>query len=513
MLYFPLLDSSTNLSGHRTMPDDQSQSPSLEQGGLARRIVQGILYLGVAQYGVLAIGLIKTPILARLVLPEVHGIVGMANAWVAFLNFFRMELREVVISDQTRDEVRLSVQYLVETAMAAVGIVLSLALRLAWPGLVSTAVWQAIFTILGVQFFFAVTSTPLYILHRDIRQKVLTRLTLTGALISLVVSAAVAFMGYPLLSLLLDAAIPTVVTGIGAWIVVGWRPSLRWDKQIAKDVFSFGVTMWTGGIFSKISFEFDDWLVGNINGETPLAYYQKAYTLAKMPMDVFAGLIGGIALSMYAQSHVVGKAVLERVYEMTTWLLMRIIAVSSIVMLAAADEIVLIMLGPNWLPVPVLLWLMFLYVLGRPLFQNNAQLLISIRQERLYRRSIAVQAIFLLIACPPAVLLWGAKGASVAVSVMGVIGFLLSNWYVARQIDVRFLPIYLLPLALTVILSPLAYLAGSLVDGVLVSFLLKSAVGGLIFCAVTWLFERERLLEVVKLVADQLAKKSEAPAE
>src|SRR5690606_28327616 len=112
-----------------------------------------------------------------------------------------------------------------------------------------------------------------------------------------------------------------------------------------------------------------------------LGFYSRAYTTAKMPMDVFGGAIGGIGLSMYAHARTAGADFLNRAYAVATWLLTRIVAWSSIVFLAAADEIAAVLLGPNWLPVPLILRLLALYMLGRPLWQNNSQLLLAIRQE------------------------------------------------------------------------------------------------------------------------------------
>jgi teichuronic acid exporter len=487
------------------MTDATPTPRDASRASLARKVLRGAAYLGIAQYATLGIGLIKTPILARLIRPEIHGAVALAVSWVSFLNIFRMELREIVISDPEGHPARLTTQYVIEVITTLVGVVLGVIAYLIIPDAASQQVWTAIFALLGVRVIFALTSTPLYILHRDVRQEIITRLTLLGAVLSLIASAALAWSGYPLTSLLVDAALPTVVMGVGAWLAVGWRPARAWDASVARDVWSFATTMWTGSIFSKISFEFDDWLVGKLRGTEALGFYSKAYTLAKMPMDVFAGVIGGIALSVYAQSYAAGRDVFNRVYRLTTWLLMRVVAWSSIVMLAAAEEIVLIMLGPNWQPVPLLVRVMFVYVLGRPLFQNNAQLLIASRHERSYRASQLIQAAALLVLGPPAVYFWGGVGASIAVSVMMLLGFGLSQWHASRQVDAPLIRLYLLPLILTVLITPLLYALGeALGAGIVVSLLVKGALGTLLFGGITYLAERRTAHEVYDLVVDNL---------
>lgn len=494
-------------------PDVPSVVPAnaAQKEALARRVMRGAAYLGVGQYALVAIGVIKTPILARLVAPEYYGVVALASAWVSFISLLRMELPEVVISDAEHQQARLVTQYAIEVATALVGVLVALALWLVIPQMASPLVWQAIFALLGVRVIFALTSTPQYILRRDIRQEVLTRLTLIGALAGALLAIGAAYLGYALAALLLDAAVPVAVLGIGAWIAAGWRPTRTWDPLIARDIRSFALTLWTSGLLGKITWEFDDWLLGNLRGEKALGYYSRAFYLANLPMNLFAGVIGGIALSMYAQSKTAGQEVLRRAYELTTWLLVRVVALASIVMLAAAEEIMLILLGPKWLPVPLLLRVMFLYVLARPLFQNNAQLLLAVRHEKEFQRSLVVQALILVIVAVPAVYYWGAVGASLAVSVMQIVGFLLAQWYTSRHLELRSLRLYLLPLLLVVVLTPAAYMLGAAVGGgIVVTLTVKVAAGAVAFAGIVYVLERREVKEVWALVRANLLRQGEA---
>jgi O-antigen/teichoic acid export membrane protein len=479
------------------------QSAPLTPDTIARRTLRGAFYAGVAQYAALAIGIVKGAILARLVIPEIFGIVAYATTWVSFLTLFRMELSPVVVSDPSGNRARLVTQFILEIVTTASGFVLAGLLYLVAPSVCSPRCWHAIAAILAIRMVAAFTSTPLYILSRDIRQKTLTRLTLLGALGSLAVAPLAAYLGFPLLALLLDVAIPVVVSGVGAWLATGWRVTRDWDAGVARDTISFGFTLWTNGLLGKIIYEFDDWLVGRVKGNAALGFYSKAYALAKMPMDVFAGVVGQLAPALYAQSLNADPGLLAHAYTRTTWLLTRLVALSSIVMLAAAEEIIRILLGPTWLPIAPLLRLMFLFALGRPLMQNNAQLMVVMRREKLLRRFYLLEALILLLLGPPAVLRWGGAGASIVVSVMMAAGLLVSQWHVSRRLSVSVIPLYLLPTVLTVLLTPFLYGVGQAVGaGVIVSLLLKGLIGVTLFGGVVYLLEREAVGEVLARVRD-----------
>lgn len=485
--------------------------PPPSTSGLARRVLRGALYAGIAQYATLAIGIVKGMILARLIDPAIFGVVALAATLVSFFSLFRMELSHVVVSDPHGSQPRLVTQFILEVLTALSAFVLAGAVYLAAPWSCSPGCWTAIGGVLLIRLIAALSSTPQYILTRDIRQDALTRFTLAGGLAALVVAPLVALLGYPIAALLLDLGIPVVVMGAGAWLSAGWRPSRSWDSAIARDTVSFGFTLWTNGLLGKLLFDFDDWLVGVLRGHAPLGFYARAYNLAKMPMDVFAGIIGQLAPSLYSQSAAVGQAVLDRAYFLTTWLLARVVALSSIVMLGAAEELVAILLGPNWGPVVPLLRLMFVFVLARPLWQNNFQLLVVLRRERIVRRIYVVQAVIMLLLCPYAVWRWGGSGASVVVSLMMVVGLALNQWYTSRRVAAPVFRLFTLPLVLAAALTPASYGLGLLVHWAAVpALLLKSLFALALFGGATWLLERDPIRDVLALVADHLPRTSRA---
>jgi len=468
---------------------------------LFQRIASGTLHLGIAQYGSMAIGLIKMPILARLVAPEIFGVVALATAWTSFMQIFRLELREVVIADPQGHAARLNTQFVIELISSLPGILIALVLYLAWPGLATTAAWTAIFAILGMRIIHAATSTPLYILHRDIRQSTITRLTLLGFGLGFAASVILAWQGYPLAALIADAILPSITVGVGAWLATNWRPSLAWDPDIARDVYGFALTLWTSALLQKIMFEGDDWFVGRFAGNQRLGFYSRAYATAKMPMDVFGGTIGGIGLTMYANARTIGRDYLSRVYAFATWLLTRIVAWSSIVFLAAADEIVAVLLGPNWGPVPLILRLLALYMLGRPLWQNNSQLLIAIRQEGSYRLTLVLQAAVLILLGIPTIYFYGAEGAAAASSIMMLLGLIASQRLAARHVSASLWELYGLPLVLVVVLTPLAYWLGAMLEvNTIITLLFKGAFVTLVFAGAVLLFEPRQRDQIIRMV-------------
>lgn len=473
---------------------------------LPRLAVRGALWAGIGQYALFAIGLVKAVWLARLVPAEYFGVVALATAWTSFLSFLRLDLKTVVLSRGDESEEAMAVQFIVENLLSLVGLALGVGLSLARPGTCSGDCWRVVYLLLGLKVFESLTSTPVYLLEKRIRQDVLTRLMILYSLLSLVVPVALAMGGAFIAALAVDAVLPILITGLGAWLVTRWRPRLSWNAALARDMLSFSGTLWTISLMGKVMWEGDDWLIGNLAGVSPLGYYSRAYNTGKLPMDMFAGFVARIALPLYAKGEAAGRAVLSALYGRLTWLLARLIFFFSAAMFVAAEEVTHILLSDRWLPMVPLLRLLALFIIGRPFFQNCAQVLQAIRQEYDFRRSTFVQALIMLLAGPPAVYYWGAPGAAAVSSLMTLVGWIGIEWSVSRHLGAAIWRTYLLPMAVMAGLVGGWALSRDAMAGLNVwaSLLIKGLVCSLAFGLTTLVFERRETVEVFALVREAI---------
>lgn len=472
---------------------------------LARSITRSAIWTGASQYLLFGLGIIKTVILARLIGPDLVGLLAGATVWASYFGFARTELRLAVYSSKEEPEV-LNTQFILENLTGVAGLGVAALVLLIWPGLVQPmATWPLIFILMAEGLFETLTSTPIYLVDRRLRQDVMSKITIFSALVGFIVPVLLAVGGAYMPALLADLLIPPIIQRAGAAIFIGWRPRWIWNETEWRAQLRLAWTMWTTGILGKVTFQFDDWLVFNVKGpRTPVwlgsgvepeGLYSRAYNIGKMPMDVVAGMIGSIALSVYSEGAAQGQEVLQRVYRQMTWILAWIIFFSSTMAFAAANEITHILLGDYWLPMVPLLQLMFLFIIGRPFFQNNSQLLQALRQEKDYRWTTFIQAIFLIIVCPIAVYFWGAAGASVAVSLMSIVGFVLTERLVTKHLKLAIWPTYIAPgLTCLGVIGVLAALGPVLPGNAWASVILKGVVSLIAFGGILILFERQQAL-------------------
>ncbi len=491
------------------MSQSNTSRPSLAQ--LATR---SVIWTGFSQYFFFAFGLVKTIFLYRLIGAEYAGLIAGAAVWASYFSFCRFELR-VPVFNSNEEELVLNTQFWLENFTAVIGLVLAVVSIWLIPNLASSATWALIFILLGLNLFETLTSTARYIVEKRLRQDVIGRLTLFTSVIGFLIPVGLAISGAPLAALTMEIVLPSLVVGAGAVLFTRWIPTLSFDRAELWRQFKVGWTLWTSSLLGKITFQFDDWLVFNINRPHPIAwlesgvraegFYSRAYNAGKMPMDVVAGMIGSVALSLYAESAARGRETLIAAYKQLTWLLTWIICISSAIAFVTADEVILILFGEAWLPMSPLFRLMFLFIVGRPLFQNNAQLLLTLRAENDFRWAMLAQAIFILIACPPAVYLWGAAGASVVVSIMSLIGVIATEWYVAKHLQASLWQLYLVPILTSLVLSiTLLWVMPLITSNIWLAASFKGIVCAIVFGTVLLIFERTNLVNAIQIMRQGL---------
>lgn len=479
--------------------------PSAAPPSIARQALRGALWTGAGQYLLFAFGIAKAIILARLVGREAFGLLAGATVWTSYLGLARLDLRMAALHSREEPSV-LDTQFLLESVSAAMAFPLAVLLMLVWPAALPAAGWGLLFVLLGAAQFDALTSTPTYLVDRRLRQDVTGRLIVATAITGFVVPVAVALTGHPLAALAIDAVWPLLLPRLGAVIYTGWRPGRAWTVAEARRQIRLAATMWSIGMLGKITFQFDDWLVFNLRrpsavlwrgaGVEPEALYDRAYGISKLPMDMAGGLIASNALAIYTERASHGKETLASAYRRMTWGLAWIVFASGAYLFAAIDELVYI-LGDAWVPMVPLLRLMMLFIVGRPLFQNCAQVLLAMEHERDVRRASAVQAAFLAVACPPAVYAFGAAGAAGAVSVMSVIGVAISERAVMARLGHSSWSTYGAPAAAAALTIALSAVAGVHVARPLwLAAIVKAGICGVVFGGTLLTFDRRAAVDV-----------------
>lgn len=379
-------------------------------------------------------------VLARMLLPADFGIVSMASFVIDFLQMFReMGFSSALI--YYKGDIRRAA----DTAFISLLIIAIVLVSLSFMAAPYVAVFYrtaeltAVLRVLSINILLsAFGEVQLSLLAKELafRERLLPDLVPIVAYG--VVAVLLSLMGLGVWSLVIALIVNSVLTSVLAWIVVPWwRPRLRFDRQLASELFGFGKYIVGSSLLVFLITRIDNAFIGRLLGAAPLAYYDFAYGTANRPATHISRVIGQVLFPAYSKIQD-DVAALRRAFFRTTHYVSLLSIPLGVGVITFASPFILTIYGQKWAPSIVPLQLLGIYGLIRsvavnmgPVFKAGGRpnWLTGIALGRL-----AVMGILLY----PAARYYGIIGVSVLSAAVSVVDFMVSAALINRIIRGRF---------------------------------------------------------------------------
>lgn len=233
-------------------------------------------------------------------------------------------------------------------------------------------------------------------------------------------------------SLVLGMAGAAVCEVLASWLFITPRPKAKFDWEQAKTIVHRGKWVTGFGLFDYIFTTADNIVVGRMLGSSSLGIYQNAYKLALLPgtqaNDVYYKTTTPVYVKLLDERRSVAKAILVG----TSGLVGIQIAI-GIAIFVAADWLVRVILGPNWLAAIPVVRVLALVSVVRGIALSPNSLLVALKQQRYVTWVTLVAMIGLIATIVPAVTRWGIVGATYS-ALFGAILSLPVSLYFLRKV-------------------------------------------------------------------------------
>lgn len=237
-----------------------------------------------------------TLVLVRYLSPAEFGLMGYCILAIAFLEVFsRFGLDAALISRPDRIDEASDVAF-------HLGLINGVAFfALAWTTAPLIAVFfdepgiTPLLRVLAFSLVIEATSiVPVARLQRDLqfRKKVIPD-TARGCLKG-IVAVGLAFAGFGVWSLVIGHLAGTLIFAIALWMIVPWRPRLRFDPASFRDFLRFGGHMWGVNLIGALRSNVDYLLIGRILGTSPLGLYTIAYRFPDLVVNSLNNVVGTV---------------------------------------------------------------------------------------------------------------------------------------------------------------------------------------------------------------------------
>jgi len=311
---------------------------------------RGAVVTGIAQAYRVALSFVSGIILARLLSPSDFGLIAMVSSCVALVAV----IQDFGLSQATIQRERISQAQMSALFWLSVGFSLSLALVLAFcaPG-VSWFFKDSRLTALTIAFACLVVlggsqSQQLALLNRELRFKTLAGIDVVAVTVSTIVGVGIAWLTSSYWALFAASAVSTMVSLVCAWTLGSFRPGRPSFEGDFKEIVHFGSAISGFNIVNYFARNADNILIGKFYGGVQLGYYDRAYRLLLFPLTQTLGL-GRVLLPLLARLQSEPERY-RQAYTETIVLVLAIAQPAIIVAIIFADDMIRILLGPNWTP-------------------------------------------------------------------------------------------------------------------------------------------------------------------
>jgi len=342
---------------------DPSQPTSHEIGKkVARNAGWNYLSFGLSK----GLNLVTVAILAHLLTPELFTVVGLATLaidYLSILNDFGLGAALVHRRDRIDDasNVVFTFNFLIALSLSTILLFAApyIALLFKEPAITPILRW------LGLSFTInSLGSVHKSRLQRDMGfgKKIIP--DMGNTLIKGGLSIGCAIMGFGAWSLVYGQLAGITVATILLWVVVPWKPRLMFDGELARQLFKYGFSIMTDRAFTIFGDSFDYLLIGlyYYQDKAALGIYTLAYRLPDLliinTLSVLAMVFFPAFASIQNQQDVLRKSFLSSLRYVQL-----LITPLCLGMLVAAEPIIRVIFGDQWLQAIPLMQVLSLYAL------------------------------------------------------------------------------------------------------------------------------------------------------
>jgi PST family polysaccharide transporter len=413
----------------------------MQPGSSKKKVAQGVAWASCAQWGgqLLSFGIYTG--LARLLSPQVFGLVAIAGIYIAFMQVFVYQgFGAAVIQRRELEREHLDSAFWIAVATASFLCLLTFLLGHQIARFFHEPRVAPVIELLSLSFFiYALGSVHGALLSRelDFRPLAVRSLIATGG--GGAVGLSMAYYGWGVWSLVGQQLVHSTLGCICLWWAFPWRPSFRISKRHLRDLYGFSLSITGNDILWCFSQRSDQTLVGYGFGSVGLGPYSLASRVVTLLFDGIMVPIQSVAFPAFSKLQSAPSS-LERVVhkfcELTAFVSLPVYAGIIVV----APELVPCLFGAKWIPAVPILQVLAVYGSVRVSLAFVHPLMLSIGRPGLYLLMDIILAILTFTGCVVAVR-WSPEAISVSVLLSMLTSAVIVFVMMWRNVGVRIGPL------------------------------------------------------------------------
>jgi len=473
---------------------------------LKNKTIHGILWVSLSNILLKFVNFTITVILARLLEPSDFGLVAIALIVVNFFEIFRdLGIGPALIHRKEDQDIAADTAFYIFPAVAFIFYAVSYFIAPAAAVFFREEELGILIRVLSLTFvIWSFGNLPRTLLTKDLEFKKLVIPQLLPKISYGAVAIVMALQGYGVWSLVGGRLVLEFMSVITIWKALDWRPSLRFDKIIALELFSYGKYVISAILIIFMISVIDITFIGRLLGSHELGYYSIAFGISGLFTFQLSIMVSKVMFPAFSKikddMDKMGSAYLK------TLRYLSIIAFpAAFGIISVAWYFIKVVYGDKWLPAVVVLQVLCLYGLNKALLKITEILYLADGKPGIMTKINLCQFIIMLILIYPLTLRYGIIGTGIAAVIPSAMMVLLTFHEAGKIIDRSFLTIvkHIAPAATgSLIMVSLVLLLQQLISHLspALVLLLSIGLGAVSYFAFLWLTQKDEVLEIKRLI-------------
>lgn len=269
---------------------------------LKDKTISGIFWSLLQGVGGKGITFVVMIILARLLTPEIFGLIGMLMIFIQVSQALVVAgFNQALIQKKDTDEEDYSSVFWINLAVSLLlyGIIFFCAPLIAqfYEQPVLTELARVLSLVFVINAFSYVQEARL---SKEMRFKTLAIVSIPSTVIGGIVSIVMAIMGFGVWSIIALQLVTRFVYVIQIWIYAKWKPLFAYNGAKIRRLFSFGSRLMISSVLNTVFQNIYLVVIGKFFPLSAVGYYQNANNLVKIPSTTFAGALNKVAFPAFS---------------------------------------------------------------------------------------------------------------------------------------------------------------------------------------------------------------------
>lgn len=389
---------------------------------LKHKAASGMIWSAIQKYSTMLIQFISGIILARLLMPEDYGAIGMLLIFISLAEvFIDAGFGSALIQKKHPTQTDYSTVFYFNIVMS---VILYGLVYLSAPAIATFYRMPILCNVLRVQglilFIYAFNVIQRNQIRKNLKFKILSEITIISSIISLTVTVILAYMGFGVWSLVTQHILGALIPCIFFWLTMNWRPTWEFSWTSFKELFGFGSYMFLTHMFTTFSQRITGLLVGRWFNPATMGYYTKASAFSKYATLSIAGVMIQTTYPLYASVQDDKERLINMVKRITSTLAYITVPMLSILILIA-EPLIVFLYSDRWLPSVPYFQILCIGGMAGCLQSVNQQTIAAIGKSKVFFGWTIVKQCVGIVSQFIGLIVWGMWGL--------LVGKVFSSWF------------------------------------------------------------------------------------